>query len=355
MRTIIALSILAFPLLAASDEASSWNPKGAASYLDQRAEWWISWDRSARDHGTFCISCHTALPYALGRPSLRSALGETAPSSGERALIDNVTKRVRMWSEVLPFYNEKSGAGKSEESRTTEAVLNALILANYDPKMNADTQLALKNMWALQYTSGDKKGAFLWLQFHNEPWEGDSSQYWGATLAALAAGSTPKSYQASVHENIAMLGEYLQREMAAQPLLNRTVLLWASAKIPGLLKPEQKKAIVDELLAKQHEDGGWSTSSLLPAWKRKDSSEMPSVSDGYGTALASFVLEQAGVPRTDSHLKRGLEWLTQNQNKADGQWPATSLNKQRDPASDAGKFMSDAATAYASMALAESK
>jgi squalene-hopene/tetraprenyl-beta-curcumene cyclase len=362
MRKTIALAMLAIPLAIAgseagweaSDEASSWSPKNAAGYLDQRADWWMGWKSSQRDHDTFCISCHTALPYALGRPALRAALEEKTPSSGERQLLANVTKRVRIWSEALPFYSDEArGAPKTAESRGTEAVLNALILVSYDSKLNDDTRLALQNMWSLQLKTGEQKGAFTWLNFHNEPWEADDSQYWGATLAALAVGSAPKEYQASVQENVKLLSEYLQREQAGQSLLNRVVLLWASTKIPTLLRPEQQKAIVDELLGKQQADGGWNASSLvLGTWKRRDSTAFPSASDGYGTGLVSFVLEQAGVPRTSAPLKRGLTWLSQNQDKSSGVWTATSLNKERDPASDAGKFMSDAATAFAVMALA---
>jgi squalene-hopene/tetraprenyl-beta-curcumene cyclase len=347
MKTIIAIAMLALPVLA-SDEAGTWNPKSAASYLDGRADWWIGWKSSQRDHNTFCISCHTALPYAMGRPSLRAALAESAPSNGERQLLDNVTKRVRIWAEAEPFYKDKPGDPKSSESRGTESVLNALILASYDPKFGDDTKLAFKNMWAEQ----TKSGAFTWLNFHNEPWEADDSQYWGATLAAIAVGTAPKSYQATVQDNVKSLSEYLHREQAGQSLLNRTVLLWASGKMPELLKPDQKKAIVSELLAKQNADGGWSAGSLvLSSWKRRDKTEIPTASDGYGTGLVSVALEQAGVPKSGAELKRALAWLGSNQNKESGLWAAVSLNKERDPASDAGKFMSDAATAFAVMAL----
>ena len=40
-----------------------------------------------------------------------------------------------------------------------------------------------------------------------------------------------------------------------------------------------------------------------------------------------------------------LTWLAQNQIQDEGKWPAWSLNKKRDPKSDVGHFMNDAATA----------
>ena len=108
------------------------------------------------------MSCHTAATYALARPALRGALGETAPSASERSLHANVTKRVMMWKDVEPFYPDQTrGLPKTSESRGTEAILNALVLSGRDARGGAlgdDTRRAFENMWALQFTRGDQSG-----------------------------------------------------------------------------------------------------------------------------------------------------------------------------------------------------
>ncbi|HKN74786.1 MAG TPA: hypothetical protein VJW94_06395 [Candidatus Acidoferrum sp.] len=347
--------------------AKSWDQKAAAAYLDQRAGWWMGWQRAQRDHDTFCVSCHTAVPYAMSRPALRNALAEQGPSANERKLLDNVAKRVRLWKEVAPFYVDADrGVYKSVESRGTESVLNALILASNDAsngvptgRLSGDTRTALENMWAEQQTAGEQKGAWLWLRFKNEPWEADDSDYYGAALAAIAVGTAPENYRAKpeIQSNLKMLREYLNREYAAQTLSNRAVLLWASAKLPGLLEPERQKALISELLGRQQPDGGWSLTSMAGDWKRHDGTPQEALSDGYATGLITFALQQAGISREDPQLKRGLAWLAANQNRTEGYWLAYSLNNNEEHhiSPDTARFMKDAATAYAVLALSESK
>jgi squalene-hopene/tetraprenyl-beta-curcumene cyclase len=346
----------------AAKAITSWDQKSAAAYLDQRASWWMDWPKAARDHETFCVSCHTAVPYALSRSALRKPLAEAAPSANERRLLDNVAKRVRLWKEVAPFYSDADrGVYKTVESRGTESVLNALILASKDAQkgqLSDDTLAALGNMWSEQQTTGEKKGAWLWLRFANEPWEADDSDFYGATLAAIAVGTAPGNYRSKpeMQNNLKLLREYLNHQCAAQTAINRAVLLWASAKVPGLLAPEKQTAIVVELLGKQQPDGGWSLSSLSGDWQRNDGTPQEVKSDGYATGLITFALQLAGIPKESVQEKQALAWLAANQNKTLGNWPSSSLNKNREHhlSPDTALFMNDAATAYAVLALTES-
>jgi squalene-hopene/tetraprenyl-beta-curcumene cyclase len=104
----------------------------------------------------------------------------------------------------------------------------------------------------------------------------------------------------------------------------------------------------------QQADGGWSLSSF-DRTERVDKTPQATASDGYATALVALALEanMANADGNDASLHSALTWLEQHQGK-DGRWPASSLNKQRDPESNIGKFMSDTATAYAALALEQS-
>jgi squalene-hopene/tetraprenyl-beta-curcumene cyclase len=376
-RTACLLAFFAAGVMVACSHAapklsSSWDPTAAAAYLDNREAWWSGWTGSARDHGTFCVSCHTALPYALARPALRTALGQPGPSEGERELIEDVTKRVRLWNDVGPYYGDHGYDPKTTESRGTESVLNALILANHDAQsgqLSPEGRAAFGNMWELQQTTGEHEGSWSWLQFDQEPWEAKDSAYYGATLAAIAVGRAPGNYVSTpeIQQNLKLLREYLTRESAAQSAINHVFLLWASTKLPQLLTHDQQEAIIQEILSKQKADGGWrlasiawrwkgwSFQSLVNMWMREDGTPIEGTSDGLATSLSVLALEESGVSRDNTQLQRGLSWLVTHQNPAEGDWLASSVNKRRHLSSGTGRFMSDAATAFAVLALTENQ
>jgi len=348
-----------------AEQASAWDKAAAAKYLDGRQAWWQDWPRAQKDHGTVCVSCHTQVPYALARPALRGALGEKTLSDPERAMLDSIIKRVNLGNEAATFYSDaEHGAGKTKEARNAEAVNNALILATYDaqggqlhPDLHEASRKAFSYMWALQEQSGEKAGAWIWQNFHFSPWEAPESEYYGAAMAALATGIAPDNYRSDpkIQGNLTLLRDYLRREAPSQPLINRVALMWASSKLSGLMTEQEREALATELRAKQHSDGGWSLTDLgQGTWKRHDNTPFDQRSDGYATGLIVLALEENNLGK-NAETAHGLVWLKANQNHAEGLWPAWSVNTKRDPNSDIGKFMSDAATGFSVLALEHSK
>ena len=347
---------------------STWDARAAAAYLDQRQRAWESWPKASRDHGTVCVSCHTALPYALARPELRRVLHESDSTTTEQRLVRDVVARVRAWSEVQPFYGDTTPNGRTKaiQSRGTEAVLNAVILASRDARSGTatdDARRALANMVTMQQRSGDDAGAWPWLDFGLRPWESSTAAYFGAALAAVAIGVEPQHYAATreIQPNIVRLRTYLREHFDQSlwrrvlrrddpRLFNRAMLLWASAKLPGLLSSAEQGPIIAALWDAQASDGSWRLASL-GRWRPGEGVSSDTAGDGFATGLVAFALEQAGNQPSESHVARALVWLAQHQDPTTGMWRAASLNKPRDPGTTVGKFMSDAATAYAVLAL----
>src|SRR5206468_6850173 len=129
---------------------------------------------------------------------------------------------VKAWKDMEPWYPDQTrGLPKTSESRGTESVINAVVLASRDATdgvLSADARQAFSNLWAQQMRTGDLSGAWAWLSFRLEPWEGAQSAYFGAALAAVAVGKAPGGYASSVdiQPNVALLGGYLTKQFEKQ-------------------------------------------------------------------------------------------------------------------------------------------
>src|SRR5262249_18805855 len=130
-----------------------------------------------------------------------------------------------------------------------------------------------------------------------------------------------------------------------QNLHNGAWALWAATTVEGSLTKAERKELIDQLLDRQQEDGGWGLPSL-GGWVRSDGTAQETASDGYATGLVLHVLQTAGGPKDDRTVGEGLDWLNDNQ-RAPGGWrgvasrttrnvpppatPASSCRTQRPP------------------------
>jgi len=366
LRTLICTP----PTLAGENTTEPWDKTRASQYLDRRGEDWFKFGGAYRGQGastTSCVSCHSLLPYALARPVLRRLSHEELPTKWETKILEQAKQRVANWdrldsAQFQLFYDFDDA--KKLQSRGTESVLNALILALDDrfqgrTEPSDDTQKALAILWTTQIKQGPDKGSWEWLNFGLEPWESPDSRFLGACVAAIAVGSAPGNglaKSAGAHrEQLESLRDYLKKNFGSQNLHNKAWMLWAAASLNGLLKRQEKDQLIAQILAKQQKSGGWSLSSLGD-FTHVEIKTPVTTPDGYATGLLLHVVQLGGLSKENPQVSKGLAWLRANQDPT-GAWRALSVNKIRAPEStnpakaNVGKFMWDAATGYAILAL----
>jgi squalene-hopene/tetraprenyl-beta-curcumene cyclase len=349
LRPLILLALAAAPAF-----CQSWNARLAEQYMDGRQKEWVAWPMALHS-GVACVSCHTGLTYLIARPALRQSLGEkNGPTLYENVLVDSMRATV-----IRTDANDLFAGLKGiivDQVYGAQVVLSSLVLAMDDAnrgKLSPEGEKAFDRMWSIQVKTGDDKGAFLWSDFDLDPWETKDAAFYGASLAALAVGIAPANYQSrpEVKENIAALEAYLRAGQGSASLHNRLFLLWASSKLHGLLTPADQKAILDELWRKQEADGGFAIQSA-GQWKKREAASIAMGSNAYITALAAYTAQQAGVQPSNTNLSKALAWLKTHQDPQTGNWTAESMNhKHSSFGAMAEKFMSDAATGYATAAL----
>jgi hypothetical protein len=368
--------ITAAALPARVTTAERWDAAAAAKYLDARMDTWWSNAKVLKtaDGEQRCLSCHTAVPYVLARPALRRMLGEKASTPHESRILETVRARVASIGNQQPYYDNTEE--KKIESRGVESVLNAFMLTSHElqsREINPQpaTTAAIARMWEVQRADG----AWDWLNFGLEPYEAPDAVFHGATLAAFAAGTPSGSKASRTPAGTAgadRVRAYLKSNIGSQRLFNKAWALIGASQF-NYLAASEKASIVKELATAQRADGGWSMSDLGTwRWGKKDApfagpgptdAALLSAADAYATGLVVYAMRQSGSA-DGPVITRGQRWLREHQvrevagDPSWAPWRAHSLNFDREHGGPKGEpwrrmFMSDLATAFSVLALAE--
>ena len=304
----------------------------ATGYVEQGA---VAWTRDQK-----CVTCHTNGTYMALRPALIGPLGK--PSQEVR---DFFVKLLRDGTGQL---------GTDRELEDSQLIYIARGLAEWDAhvsgELSADTSLALEQLFERQLPTGEWNAIRCWPPL-------ESSAFQEATVAALAVGVAPGWLSGltdqTLKTGVKRLKDYL-RKVEPPHDYGRTVLLWASARLAGLLEEGEKAEIIEMIRRKQRADGGWSIRTFAQPEQWGDGSRAKKLrnekvfsnppSDGHQTGLALIALREAGVSARDSAIRRGVQWLLRNQRQS-GRWWTRSLN------TDTYHFITYSGTLYPLVAL----
>ncbi|MCH2112972.1 MAG: hypothetical protein MK213_08950 [Planctomycetes bacterium] len=232
----------------------------------------------------------------------------------------------------------------STEGLVATAAFLAMSDARVGGKVHPATRKGLDHAWQLLDESGTWEE---WLQCNWPPFESDAE--FGPTLMLVALGELLEIEDLKPQDKKAArkLSNYLQKNPPLS-LHAKAMRLWAESSWPKLMRKEERRAWLKELLDAQAEDGGWSMASLAgPAWKRDGGEAQTVTSEAYPTAFVTYVLMKTGLTPKDMVINEGLLWLRGHQREG-GDWFT------RSPRRDRMHYISRSATAFALMALAES-
>jgi squalene-hopene/tetraprenyl-beta-curcumene cyclase len=307
----------------------------AAEYLEQGT---LAWNGARK-----CVACHTNGTYMVVRPALSGRLG-APPNETREHFVSTL--------ETLAATDVKQ---LKRSTRPAQVLYTAAGLAEWDAHvtgtLSPETERALELMFEIQLESGTWGTLECW-----PPYESDA--FHEATVAAMAVAAAPgwlEAVQGDPERSapIERLKNYLRSEPPPHDY-GRTLLLWASTRMPDLVDEQRRQELIDILWSHQRDDGGWSirTFAAPEAWGNGNRAQKirsepdfdTPASDGHQTGLAIIVLREAGIPADDPRIQKGIDWLLANQRES-GRWWTRSLN------TDSWHFITYSGTAFPVLAL----
>ena len=275
-----------------------------------------------------CVSCHnnslTQMTLAAARKN-----GFAVDEASSKSQLDTIRVYLETWRE-----RNLQDIGIPGGIDTESYILAGLAAANFAPDAGTDAlAIYLKRR---QSADGGWR-----IQAQRPPIESSDFEATAITMRSLLAFA-PKPKQAEYARAVELGAAWLTR---TQPNTNEDYVFrllglgWAGAS------PQAIRKAARELIGLQRQDGGWAQLRTLS-------------SDAYATGQALTALAEAGrMAVSDPVYRRGVKFLLRTQ-LADGSWFVSTRTLPAQPYFDAefpyqrNQFISDAATNWASMALA---